>query len=70
MLSASKFESADPTLRMMFAGRAAGTNASILFDSEASDNFVSSSFARQIGIAVIPAQRKVRLGSNDVVTSS
>jgi hypothetical protein len=67
VLSASESES-DPTLRMMFAGRAAGTNASILFDSGASDNFVSSSFARQTGISVIPAQRKVRLGSDDVVT--
>jgi hypothetical protein len=47
----------------------AGTNASILFDSGASDNFVSSSFARQTGISVIPAQRTVRLGSDDVVTS-
>jgi hypothetical protein len=44
VLSASKSES-DPTLRMMFAGRAAGTNASILFDSGALDNFVSSFFA-------------------------
>jgi hypothetical protein len=67
VLSASKSES-DPTLRMMFAGRAAGTNASILFDNGASDNFVSSSFARQTGIYVFPAQRKVRLGSDDDVT--
>jgi len=67
VLSASKSES-DSSLRMMFAGRAAGTNASILFDSGASDNFVSSSFARQTGISVIPAQRSVRLGSDDVVT--
>jgi hypothetical protein len=67
VLSAIKSDS-NPTLRMMFAGRAAGTNASILFDSGASDNFVSSSFALQTGISVIPAQRKVRLGSDDVVT--
>jgi hypothetical protein len=67
VLSASKSDS-DPTLRMMFAGRAAGTNANILFDSGASDNFVSISFAHQTGISVIPAQRKVRLGSDDVVT--
>jgi hypothetical protein len=58
----------DPTLRMMFACRAAGTNASILFDSGASDNFDSSSFACQTGISVIPSQQKVRLGSDDVVT--
>jgi hypothetical protein len=56
VLSASKSES-DPTLRMMFAGRAIGTNASILFDSGASDNFVSSSFVCQTGISVIPAQQ-------------
>jgi hypothetical protein len=68
VLSASKTES-DPTLRMMFAGRAAGTNASILFDSGASDNFVSSSFARQTGISVTSVQRKVRLSSDDIVTS-
>jgi hypothetical protein len=37
VLSASSFES-DHHLRMMFACRAAGTNASILFDSGASDN--------------------------------
>jgi hypothetical protein len=67
ILSASKSES-DSSLRMMFAGRAAGTNASILFDRGASDNFVSSSFARQTGIFVILAQRSVRLGSDDVVT--
>jgi hypothetical protein len=67
VLSASKSDS-DPTLRMMFAERAAGTNASNLFDSGAFDNFVSSSFARQTGIFVISAQRKVRLGSDDVVT--
>jgi hypothetical protein len=59
VLSASKSRS-DPTLRMMFAGCATKTNASILFDSGASDNFVSSSFARQTGISVIPAQQKVR----------
>jgi hypothetical protein len=67
ILSARKSDS-DPTLRMLFAGHAAGTNASTLFDSGASDNFVSSSFARQTGISVIPAQQQVRLGSDDVVT--
>jgi hypothetical protein len=67
VLSASKSDS-DPTLRMMFADRTARTNASILFDSGASDNFFSSSFACQTGISVIPAQQKVRLDSDDVVT--
>jgi hypothetical protein len=61
VLSTSKSDS-NPTLRMMFAGRAARTNA------RASDNFVSSSFARQTGISIIPAQQKVSLGSDDVVT--
>jgi hypothetical protein len=67
VLSASNSDS-NHSMRMMFAGRAAGTNASILFDSGASDNFVSSALARQTGISVFPAQRKVRLGSDDVVT--
>jgi hypothetical protein len=67
VLSASKPDS-DHSLRMMFAGRAAGTNASILFDGGASDNFVSSAFARQTGISVFPAQRKVRLDSDEVAT--
>lgn len=53
----------------MFAGRAAGTNASILFDSGASDDFVSTAFVRQNGIYVFLAPRKVRLDSDDVVTS-
>jgi hypothetical protein len=68
VLSPSNFES-NHSLRMMFAGCAAGTNASILFEtSGASHNFVSSAFARQNGIFVFPAQRKVRLGLDDVVT--
>jgi hypothetical protein len=66
VLSASKSIS-DSSLRMMFAGRAARTNASILFDSGTSNNFVSSAFARQIGISVIPAQQNVRLGSDEIV---
>jgi hypothetical protein len=34
-----------PALRMMFAARAAGTNGNILFDSGASHNYVSTTFA-------------------------
>ena len=39
VLSAAQVNS-NSGLRMMFAGRAAGTNASILFDSGASENFI------------------------------
>jgi hypothetical protein len=38
-----------PSLRMMFAARAAGTNANILFDSGASHNYVSTTFAKLTG---------------------
>ena len=54
-------------LRMMFAGRAAGTKANILFDTGASVNFVSASFARQTGITVNPAASGVRLANDEVV---
>lgn len=61
VLSASRSESNHP-LRMMFAGRAAVTNAIILFDSGPSDSFAFSAFARQTDVYIIPAwQRKVRL---------
>lgn len=52
---------------MMFAGRAAGTKANILFDTGASVNFVSASFARQTGITVNPAASGVRLANDEVV---
>jgi hypothetical protein len=42
--------------RMMFAGRAAATKASILFDTGASANFVSVKFAKQTGITVRPVE--------------
>ena len=57
----------DKHLKMLFAGRAAGADASILFDSGASENFVSEAFARQTGISVLPASRAIRLGSDQVV---
>jgi hypothetical protein len=56
-----------PALRMMFAARAAGTNANILFDSGASHNYVSTTFAKLTGILVSPSLQKVRLGSDQEV---
>jgi hypothetical protein len=44
---------------MMFADRAAGTNANILFGSGASHNYVSSIFAKQTCISVGPSLQKV-----------
>jgi hypothetical protein len=48
-----------PALRMMFAARAAGTNANILFDSGASHNYVSTTFAKLTGILVSPSLQRV-----------
>jgi hypothetical protein len=56
-----------PALRMMFAARAAGTNANILFDSGASHNYMSTTFAKLTGISVSPSLQKVRLGSDQEV---
>jgi hypothetical protein len=39
-------------LRMMFSNRAAATKANILFDTGASNNFGSKTFAKQTGITV------------------
>jgi hypothetical protein len=50
--------------RMMFAGRAAATTANILFDTGASANFVSKSFAKQTGITVRPVEYSVRLADD------
>jgi hypothetical protein len=51
--------------RMMFAGRAAAaTKANILFDTGASANFVSKSFAKQTGITVRPVDYSVRLADH------
>jgi hypothetical protein len=50
--------------RMMFAGRAAATKANTLFDTGASANFVSKSFAKQIGITVRPVNCAVRLADD------
>jgi hypothetical protein len=43
-------------VRMMFSGRAAAAKANILFDTGASDNFVSKTFAKQTGITVRPVE--------------
>jgi hypothetical protein len=50
--------------RMMFAGRAAGTKANILFDTSASANFVSKKFAKQTDIMVRPVEYYVRLADD------
>jgi hypothetical protein len=50
--------------RMMFAGRAAATKANILFDTGASCNFVSRTFAKQTGITVWPVEYSVRLAND------
>jgi hypothetical protein len=47
--------------RMMFLDRAAGAKANILFDTGASNNFVSKTFAKQTGIRVRPVEYSVRL---------
>jgi hypothetical protein len=49
---------------MMFAGRAAATKANILFDTGASCNFVSNTFAKQTGITVRPIEYSVRLADD------
>jgi hypothetical protein len=50
--------------RMMFSGRAAAAKANILFDSGASNNFVSKSFAKQTGITVRPVEYSVCLADD------
>ena len=48
----------------MFAGRAAATKANILFDTGASCNFVSKTFAKQTGITVRPVKYFGRLADD------
>jgi hypothetical protein len=50
--------------RMMFSGRAAAAKANTLFDSGASNNFVSKTFAKQTGITVRPVEYSVRLADD------
>jgi hypothetical protein len=45
--------------RMMFSGRAVAAKADILFDTGASNNFVSKTFAKQTGITVRPFEYSV-----------
>jgi predicted aspartyl protease len=50
--------------RMMFSGRAAAAKANILFDTGASANFVSKTFAKQTGITVRPLEYSVCLADD------
>ena len=54
--------------RMLFSGTAADAKANILFDTGASNNFVSSTFARQTGISVKPVDFQVRLADDKAVS--
>jgi hypothetical protein len=51
-------------LRMMISGRAAAAKANILFDSGASNDFVSKTFAKQTGITVRPVEYSVCLADD------
>jgi hypothetical protein len=50
--------------RMMFFGRAAAAKTNILFDTGASNNFVSKTFAKQTDITVRPVEYSVRLADD------
>jgi hypothetical protein len=50
--------------RRMFSSRAAATKANILFDTGASANFVSKTFAKQTGITVRPVEYSVCLADD------
>jgi hypothetical protein len=67
LAASQKRADGSPALRMMFAARAAGTNANILVDSGASHNYVSTMFAKLTGIFVSPSLQKVRFGSDQEV---
>jgi hypothetical protein len=49
---------------MMFSGRASAAKANILFDTGASNNFVSKTFAKQSGITVMPVEYSVCLADD------
>jgi hypothetical protein len=66
--ASQKRANGSPALRMMFAARAADTNANILFDHGASHNYVSTTFAKLTGISISPSLQKVRLGSEQEVS--
>jgi hypothetical protein len=60
ILAASQIRAdGSPAHWMMFAACATGTNANILFDSGASHNYVSTTFAKLTGISVSPSLQKV-----------
>jgi spermidine/putrescine-binding protein len=50
--------------RMMFSGTAAAANANILFNTGASKNFVSRTFAKHTGITVRPVEYSVSLADD------
>jgi hypothetical protein len=50
--------------RMMISGRAAAAKANILFDTGASNNFVSKTFAKQTGITIRLVEYYVRLADD------
>jgi hypothetical protein len=54
-------------LLLLFAARAAGTDANILFESGALHDYVSTTFAKLTGILVSPSLQKVRLRSDQKV---
>jgi hypothetical protein len=53
----------DGRVTMRFVGKAAATEVDFLFDSGASANYVSGTFAKLHGLAVIPSNTNVRLGT-------
>ncbi len=52
---------------MTFKGSAAGTPASFLLDTGATDNFVSVAFARLQGVQINPVEHSVTLGTGEKV---
>jgi hypothetical protein len=64
LASSSSKDGKSKFLRMMFAGRAAAAKANILFDTGASANFVSKTFAKQTGITIRPVDCSVRLAND------
>jgi hypothetical protein len=67
LAASQKRADGSPALRMMFAARAVDANANILFNSGASHNYVSTTFAKLTSISVSHFLQKVRLGSNQKV---
>ena len=55
--------SQDGKVTMHFVGKAAATEVDFLFDSGASANYLSSSFAKLHGLTVKPSKTNIRLGT-------